>query len=370
MYLEDREKKNYNKKNSILDKSNDKNIIVNYNCFCNKLFYSGEKLLYVLPCCHIIHENCFNNYILKYQYKQLLNYQNLNSFKNNLLKCPFCEKTITTVLTEYKINSKKKYHQFKIDIKSIKIDNSASINYMILPLSIIKFTSFLNKLIISNSEQDLLNTIEYIFSSFNFKINIIDNTNKNPIIIKNNHVSWKNKSDNNSKLIIISNHSHYIDSIILYYLFRCGFVSSDFINQSDIGRIIATKMKLLIFKRGVDTNMVEKIKEYLNLQKKIVIYPEGAIANNETMIRFRTGAFYVGENICPVVIKYNKIIYDDNFGQMIYKIITQSEIVANVYINDFVNPPFNQEKIEKIREYMIKIGGFGNSRVSNKTIKE
>lgn len=367
-------------KNSILNRSNDKNIIVNYVCFCNKSFLAGEKLLYVLPCCHIIHENCFNNYILKHQYKKLFYSPNpnLNSNLNSkskkcfddFLKCPFCHNEITTVLTEYKINSKKKYHQYKIDIKSVKLDNSASINYMILPLSIVKFTSFMNKLIIANSEQDLLNTIEYVFTSFNFKINIIDNTKQNPINVKNNKITWKNKKDNESKIVIISNHSHYVDSIIIYYLFRCGFVSSDFINKTDIGKIIATKLKLLIFKRGVDTNMVEKIKEYLQEQKKIAIFPEGAFANNETMIRFRTGAFYVGENICPVIIKYDKVIYDDDFGQMLYKIITQHEIVANVYVNDFFYPPFNPQKIEQVREHMIKVGGFGNSRVSNKSIKE
>lgn len=363
------------KKSNILEKSNDKNIIVNYSCFCSKVFLNGEKLLYVLPCCHIIHENCFNNYILKYQYKKLFNGQNNDLKKTdqnpyNFMKCPFCKNNITTILTEYKINSKKKYKQYKIDIKSIKLDNSASINYMLLPLSIIKFTSFMNKLIIANTEKDLLNTIEYVFSSFNFKINIIDNTSKNPIVIKNNMVSWKNKKDNNGKIVIISNHSHYLDSVILYYLFRCGFVSSDFINKTDIGKIIATKLKLLIFKRGVDTNMVDKIKQYLEEQNKITIYPEGAFANNDTMIRFRTGAFYVGENICPIVIKYNKIIYDDDFKQMLYKIITQQEIVANVYINDFFYPPFDNEKIEKVHDFMIKVGGFEKSRVSNKTIKE
>ena len=33
------------KKNSLINKSNDKNIIVNYNCFCSKVFLGGEKLL-------------------------------------------------------------------------------------------------------------------------------------------------------------------------------------------------------------------------------------------------------------------------------------------------------------------------------------
>lgn len=368
--------------NLTLTKSNDKNIIVNYNCFCSKSFFYNDKILYILPCCHIVHENCFNDYILKHEYKKLFgnknenlenkNLENKNSVSNsnNCLKCPFCDKNITTVLTEFKINSKKKYHQYKIDVKSVKIDNTSHINYMILPLGIVKFTSFMNKLIIANTENDLLNTIEYVFSSLNLKINIIDNTKNNPIIIRDNKIIWKNKKDNNSKLVIISNHAHYIDSIIIYYLFRCGFVSSDFINQTDIGRIIATKLKLLIFKRGVDTNMVEKIKQYLNQQKRIAIYPEGAFANNETMIRFRTGAFYVGETICPIVIKYNKIVYDDDFKQMLFKIITQNEIVANIYINDFFYPPFDEQKIESVRDFMINVGGFEKSRVSNKNIKE
>lgn len=357
-------------KNKILDESNDKNIVVNYSCFCSKIFLNNEKILYVLPCCHIIHENCFNNYILKYQYKNLVSKTNDTNPLNNNLKCPFCKNNISSVLTEYKINSKKKYHQYKIDVKSIRIDNSSAINYMILPLSIVKFTSFMNKLILANTEKDLLNTIEYIFSSFNFKINIIDNTHNNPIMIKKNKIIWKNKKDNERKMVIISNHSHYIDSVVIYYLFRCGFVSSDFINKTDIGKIIATKLKLLIFKRGVDTNMVEKIKKYLEEQKRIGIYPEGAFGNNETLLRFRTGAFYVGETVCPIVIKYDKVIYDDDFKLMLYKIITQNSIVANVYINDFFEPPFDNKKIEQVRNFMAEVGGLEKSRVSNKTIKE
>lgn len=355
-------------KNNLINLNlNDENTIVNYSCFCSKCFFTNEKILYILPCCHIVHENCFNNYILKCQYK---NFDLKTSNLKISLACPQCNNSIKTVLTEYKINSKKKYNQYKIDIKSIRLDNSSVINYMILPLGIIKFTSMVNKLILVNTQKDLLSTIEYILTSLNIKINIIDNTKNNPIEIVNNKITWKNEEDNNKKLVIISNHAHYIDSIIIYYLFRCGFVSSDFINQTDIGRIIATKLKLLIFRRGIDTNMVEKIKEYLCEQKRIVIYPEGAITNNETMLRFRTGAFYVGETICPVVIKYDKVIYDDDFKKMLLKIITQNEINVTVYIGDFFNPPFDEGEIEKIRNYMISVGKFEKSRVSNKSIKE
>jgi 1-acyl-sn-glycerol-3-phosphate acyltransferase len=364
--------KQENNKNLIeykkIDNSLDKDIVVNYSCFCSKCFFSSEKILYILPCCHMVHENCFNDYIIKSQYKKF----DINSKDNDkiFLNCPFCNNKIKTVLTEYKINSKKKYNQYRIDIKSVRLDNSAHINYMILPLSIVKFTSLMNKLIIANSEKDLLSFAEHAFNSLNIKINIIDNTQKNPIFIKNNHIYWKNKEDSEKKMVIISNHCHYFDSFIMYYLFRCGFVSSDFINHTDIGRIISTKLKLLIFKRGVDTNMVEKIKKYLDEQKKIVIYPEGTFANNETLLRFRTGAFNVGERVCPVVIKYDKVIYDDDFKQMVFKLITQNEINVSIYVNDFFDPPFDEEKIEKIRDFMCSIGKFEKSRVSNKSLKE
>jgi hypothetical protein len=121
---------------------------------------------------------------------------------------------------------------------------------------------------------DLINCLDYFFDFANIKINIIDNTKNNPIIytIPTNkdllcgdikYIKWENQIDNNKKKILIVNHSHYIDSFILYYLFRSGFVASEFINKSNIGRLIAQKCNLLLFKRGVDTNMVSKIKEYL-----------------------------------------------------------------------------------------------------------
>lgn len=345
------------------------NIIVNYSCFCSKCFTNHEKMLYIIPCCHIVHENCFNNYILKNQYKNFDSNRNNTKLKFSL-DCPFCKCKIKTVLSEYKINSKKKYNQYRIDIKSVKIDNTAQINYVSLPIGIVKLTTFINKLIIATELEHIASSVEYLLKAINFKINIIDNTKKNPIIINNNKITWKNKEDIEQKLIIISNHANFLDSFILFYLFRCGFVSSDFINQTDIGRLIATKLKLLIFKRGIDTNMVEKIKEYLKEQKKIIIYPEGAFANNGTMIRFRTGAFHTGATICPIVIKYDKVIYDDDFKQMLFKILTQNEICLNIYINDFFYPPFDEEKIEHIRDHMISIGKFEKSRVSNKSYKD
>jgi 1-acyl-sn-glycerol-3-phosphate acyltransferase len=304
-----------------------------------------------------------NKYLLEIQYN------NINSdINNNYIKCPDCKRRIKKVLTEKKILSTNKYKQEKIDIKSIRLSHNSKINYMSLPINLIKFNSILNRFINSASMTDLLNVADLIFRSFNFKLNIIDNTKNNPIKVVNNKITWLNNEDKN-KLIFISNHSHDIDSIILFYILRCGLIASDSINKTDIGRVIASKCNFLIFKRGVDVNVVDKIKEYLDKMKKIIIYPEGTVGNNETLLRFRTGAFYVGAPICPIVIRWRNYVYDEDIKKMIFKVITQNEINIDIYINDIFYPPFNQEKIDHVRDYMAKVGNLEKSRVSNRSIK-
>ena len=354
-----------NKDNSNLD--NDKTL-VNYVCICNKNFKAGDVILYVTPCCHMFHEKCLNNNILETQIKN----NNINNKLANcdILNCPICNTKIVTILNEQKINSKEKYKKYQIDILSVKLDNSATINYLTLPLSIVKITSMINKLISAQTERDIVYAVEFALKGLNVKINIIDNTKKNNIIIKNNYITWKNKNDINKKKVIICNHSHYLDTFILYYMFRCGFVAGDFINSFDLGRLLVTKCKMLIFKRGVDTNMVDKIKEYLKKENQIIIFPEGALANNNTLMRFRTGSFYTGAYICPVVIKYKNFTYDDDLKTVILKLVSQNEISVDVYINDFEKPPFTEESIELVRDKMAKIGNLQKSRVSNKNIKE
>ena len=350
-----------------IQKINENDIVINYVCFCKKYFYINEKIIFILPCCHIIHQSCFNKHIIDNQYNLL----NSNKTKeNNLdLYCPDCNIKINSVLSEKKINSKKKYKKYQNDIKAIRIQNGGYINYLTVPLGLIKLTTFVNKLLIINNESDLLNCIEFIIKIFNVKINIIDNTKNNPIMIKNNTVSWEKNYDEKNKLVIISNHSQYLDSIFLYYIFRCGFISSDTINKLEIGKLIATTCNLLVFKRGVDLNTVDKIKEYLDKKKRIVIYPEGTISNQDSLLRFRTGAFHTDAAVCPVIIKMEPFIYDDDFKTMILKIISQNNINISITINDFFYPPFDNEKIENIRDYMCTVGKLTKSRVSNRSIK-
>lgn len=345
-----------NKKTSSEDKIiliNHDNALVNHICYCNNYFYNKTKIVVLLPCNHLLHEKCISHFLI-----------------NNKKKCPLCNIPFTKILTENRL-SNSKYHQNIIDIKSVRLsEDTSSINYYTLPFAVVKFTATLNRLLAAQTHEEVFSAGEYFFRLFNIKINLIDNTENNPISFKNNIVKWKKKEDEHSNIILLSNHTNYIDTMILLYLFKAGCVTSDFVNKFEIGRRVADKCNLLVFKRGKDTNMVEKIKEYLKIHKRIIMYPEGGMGNHETLFRFRTGAFYTDGVICPIIIKYRPYIWDDNFKKYIFKLTTQEEINVDVYVNDLQYPPFNNEKIEKVRDLMAEVGDLKKSRVSNKFVKE
>jgi hypothetical protein len=341
---------------SIISKIKKDNISndVNYACICNKYLKNNLKVVILYPCSHILHSTCY---------------------KKKDKTCPFCNNVIEKTIHEdelYKQRNNKVYEQMIINLESIRLDSSKSaICYNYLPINIIKFTSFINKLLLATEEVDLINCVDYFFNFANVRINVIDNTVNNPIVyMGGGYITWKNEIDKNKKKILIVNHSHYLDSFILYYLFRAGFVASEFINSLNIGRLIAQKCKLLIFKRGIDTNMVTKIKEYLEEKKTIVIFPEGSMGSNETIRKFRTGAFYADAHICPVIIKYNPFVWDDDYKTFILKLISQKEIVVDIHVNDLHAPPFSTEQIQKIRSDMLNIGQMKDSHVSNRRFKD
>ena len=336
-------------KNNNENKIDKKNIIVNYYCFCKKKYNLNDKISFALPCSHMFHNHCIQN----------------------KTHCPICKSKISKFLYEDKVFSNSKYKLYQNDIMVVKTKNTGIINYKFLPIGMLNITAFFNKAFLVENHEQFINSLEFFLRIMNIKINIIDKTTNKNFYIHNNVITWKNKKDREAKKVIIANHSHYLDSFILNYIFRCGFVCSDALNNYELGRIIISLCKLLIFKRGVDTNMVEKIKEYLEKMKQIVIYPEGVMKDdNNILVKFRTGAFHTGANICPVIIKYRNFIYDDDFKQILFKLITQQEMGVDVYICDFEYPPFNNDNIENIRNKMAKIGNLKLSRVSNKDVLE
>ena len=327
---------------------------VNIVCSCKKRFDNNLLLLVLLlPCNHFIHETCINKCLL-----------------NNIKNCPLCSTVIEEILTEDKIKEHK-HKQYNIDLSAIKCESPSIINYSLLPNAILNMNILINKAMAIQTKEDIIDGIEFIFKICKIKINILDNTKKNPIMYKNKKVEWKKKRDIEKKVVIIANHSNYLDNLILYYLFQSGFVSSEWINASSLGKIIANKCNVLVFKRdNKPGGNVERIKEYLEEFKKIVIYPEGIITYSETLIKFRTGAFNSCDNVCPVVIKHTPCINDDDFNVLLLKLLSQDTITIDVIINDFETGPFDDVKIENIRKNMAKLGDLKLSNLSNRKLNE
>lgn len=328
-------------------------MLVNIKCFCNNWLYSRELIVLLLPCNHYAHEKCIN--------KELL---------NNNKKCPICNTDIDKILTEEKIK-KSNNKQNIIDLRSNKnFSDDLVLDYTKYPSYIMKFNMIINTMLITKTKKDILNAVELFLKMTNIKINIKDNTKKNKIKYENKEIKWINKKDNECKKIIISNHCSFIDSFILYYLFQCGFISSSTIKSLELGKIISEKCNLLLFDRKDNSGTVDKIKKYLDINKKIIIFPQGGISYGNTLSNFRTGAFYSCDIICPVSIKFTPEISEPNMNNYYFKLFSQDKINVEVNINDFEIGPFNDNKIQKIRKKMAKQLKFDLSNLSTKGLKD
>jgi 1-acyl-sn-glycerol-3-phosphate acyltransferase len=129
-------------------------------------------------------------------------------------------------------------------------------------------------------------------------------------------------------------------------------------------------MPLLFIKRGKSNNVVKKIKEYVQKNGSLCLFPEGMLSHPNTLIKFRTGAFYTDLPIYPVVIKYKNKIFELNDFNYILKLLSYQSIDIDVIILKPFYPPFNNNKIELVRKEMAKAGNLLLSRVSNRDIKD
>jgi len=292
------------------------------------------------PCEHIFHCKC------------------LNSQKDKTI-CPICGINIrgSNTLTQLRDKLKKRYsqqlYQKYVDMVSI--------------------TNFDN---IYNGKKKLFNFIDIIgiVSSFPFLSGFDDGKNgcREILSLMNSKIVAKGINYVNPKTpkVFIANHTTYIDFVIIFYLLKCGFLTSTIIRDSWFGRQIMNVIPLLIIERGKDTNTVEKMKEYVKKNGSICLFPEGMITHPDTIIRFRTGAFHIGYPIHPIVIRYDPVIYDTDINKLVEKMSSQPNVTIYVDILPAEQPPFDSKKIELIRSKMGKVGNLALSRVSNRDIKD
>ncbi len=313
--------------------------IINSRCICGKhLSKYRDNLIVILPCQHLIHKVC-TNYLAD-------------------LKCPYCHKHIKNILTDSEVldivkkSNHPMYYQMYVDMAAVgNMADTGSINWFIL---LCRFPGLFDNFFetyMARNTNDVNFMISELLDICNFKI-----------IIKNKHKILKGRK------AIISNHVNSIDPLPIYHIFKCGFVSSAMIKDNWYGNKLSKLVPIVIIERNKSTDTTEKIKSYIRKNGDICIFPEGMTTHPKTIARFRTGAFYLGVPVQPIVISYKPNIYDWDFKSFMMKLYSQKKITITVKVLDPIYPPFNYNIIENIRQRMGKVGDMALSRVSNRDI--
>ena len=154
--------------------------------------------------------------------------------------------------------------------------------------------------------------------------------------------------------LIISNHSSWLDIIILGSTFKTTFLSKIEVSKWPIIGKITTAVDMLFINRGekdAAAKAVAGISEFLSNNRNVTIFPEGTSSGGEKLLKFKPRLFAsCQETRSPVqcvIIKYphkNKKIHPsvpfvrgNSLFLNILKVLFQRDIIADIIITDLVN---------------------------------
>lgn len=314
--------------------------LINSKCICGSgLIWKKYNQIMLEPCEHIVHNKCWID----------------------KTKCPICKQSVTRSYT-------------KLELKNIiQNQNTNTAKFYQKYVDMCSMTNFDN---LYSGKKSIINMIDIvgIMSSVPFLSGFNDGKDgcrevlslMDAKIVANglNYIDFKKPR------VFICNHTTYLDFVVIFYLFKCGFLASSVIHDTWIGRKVLDIIPLLVVERGKDTNTVEKMRKYVEDKGSICLFPEGMITHPDTLIRFRSGAFHIGYPIYPVVLRYDPIVYDTSMNGTIAKITTDLNLTIYVDVLPAEYPPFDNDRIEEIRRKMGKAGNLALSRVSNRDIKD
>lgn len=320
---------NNNNPNNPMEKS------LNFQCVCGRTYNKNIKLVMLLPCEHIFHKICIKT--------------------QKYIFCPLCDTEIegNFKLTD-KINTDMDAQRYA-DMLSVShyctlsdydtssvIDNALSIGNVLISIPVC-----------SGIKQS--RDISTKFLSLN-------NTEVN--------VRGLDRFNSRDKKVFIANHTSYMDFIIISRFIDTYFLASSFIKESAFGRMLLNIMPIMVFKRGTSNNTVDQMKEFVEKNRSICLFPEGAMCHPDTIVRFRTGAFYIGEPVYPIVLRYENIKSDFNIATFFMKSSSRDRVKIYLDVLGPYYPPFTQESIERIRSDMANVGNMLLSRVSTRDISD
>jgi len=319
----------------------DSNININSRCICKKTLYDHkQRILMYLPCQHLISEDCYKSH------------QN----KIGTDSCHICDENISQL----------------IDIKDVKKFNLNKQFYY----DLLSVTNIDDKF-----QSSAFNILDNLYDIFSILYNGLIKTKPNiksvsrEVLSLNNTTVYVNglekiNSNNNEKRIFISNHSTYLDMIVISSFINTCFLTSAIIKDTFLGNKLKDVVPCMVIKRGDNGNTVDRIKKYMKTHGSLCIFPEGHMSNPNTLCKFRSGAFNTGYPVQPIVIKYKTLPQDAHVSNFICKLASRGKVELYIDILDMYYPPFSDTKIEQIRQDMANVGNFYLSRVSSRDIQD
>lgn len=309
--------------------------ILNFECVCGRTYIKNIKLIMVLPCEHIFHDICIKKH--KYTF------------------CPICD---TEINGNFRMTD-----SINTDMDAQRYADMLSVsNYC--ELSDYNASSVIDNALQMSSVIFNVPMCSGIQNSRNITDKFLSLNNTDV------YVRGLDRLNNRDKKVFIANHTSYMDFVIISRFIDTYFLSSSFIKETVVGRMLLNIMPVMIFKRGSSQNTVEQMKKFVETNRSICLFPEGAMCHPETIVRFRTGAFYVGEPIYPIVLRYENIKSDFNIGTFIMKSSSRDKVKIYLDVIGPYYPPFTPEKIEQIRYDMANVGNMLLSRVSTKGVAD
>lgn len=313
-----------------------KNKNINSTCSCNnRLAFDGFEIIMINPCEHLVHKKCF--YGTKF-------------YSSN--KCPYCKINVESVtrLSDYKHNPN--VFQKCVDILSLtNVDDMMDISYNDVLFNIPEIAVTLAKVGTSKGHNDGKKIARDILKAANVKIKVkgLEKIKKGP-------------------KVFISNHTSYLDFLAIFYVLGTGFVSSSTITDNPLSKRISNIIPTYIVEIGKSQNSVEGMKKYVEEFGSICLFPEGMLTHNATISKFRTGAFYIGYPVYPIVLKYSNNMTDVSIVDFICKAFSEKSETITLTIMDPFYPPFDDEKIELVRFAMGEEGNLLLARTSNRDV--
>lgn len=318
-----------------------KNKIINSTCKCARILnWVDDEVIMLNPCEHMIHAKCFEEC-------------QCGNIQSNGQLCPYCGDSIKSItkLNDYKTNPE--LYQKCVDILSVtNVNDMMKISYDDVLFNIPELLAIVAKGMLRTGFKTgwELSRDALKIAGVRIKVSGLEKIKPGP-------------------KVFIANHTCHLDGICILYLLRTSFLSSASIRENSLTKKLLDIVPLHTVELGAkSSNTVDNMRDYIEKNESICIFPEGMFTHPSVLGRFRTGAFHIGYPIYPIVLKYQNYMSDTSILDFLLKTHSEKSEFVEFIVMDPFYPPFDDNKIELVRFAMAERGNLLLSRVSNRDI--